>query len=67
MEEVTPGSGYLEIVARAVALYITLNLNSHPFLKEFSGMTVTETTTHYIITLYCIVTLYAVIFQMVSI
>jgi hypothetical protein len=62
MEEVTPGSGYLE----TVALYVTLNLNSHPFLKEFTGMTVTETTTH-IITLYCIVTLYAVIFQMVSI
>jgi hypothetical protein len=52
MEEVASASGSLEIVARAVALDITPNLNSYPFLNEFSGMTVTGTTTHFIFTLY---------------
>jgi hypothetical protein len=52
MVEVASASGSLEIVARAVSLDITLTLNSYPFLNEFSGMTVTGTTTHFIITLY---------------
>jgi hypothetical protein len=52
MEERAQAPGCLGIVARAVALDITLNLNSYPFLNEFIGITATGTTTHFIITFY---------------
>jgi hypothetical protein len=60
MEEVTSASGSLEIVARAVALNITFNLNSYPLFNDSYWNC---NPLYY----YFVFQIVAVIFQMVSV